>query len=121
MNSIEQICNEALEHFNNQLYKNALDNFKLIVSKGVFSRLILKYIANIYIMFDNYVMAEKYVNVSIEYFNNVEDYKLKCLILKQKSPNLLNDFLTDSIKKFKNNDLLFYFVANYMKDMKYII
>jgi hypothetical protein len=79
------IESEIALHENN--HKKALDNLLEIYSYNLISYDILKYLVQIYLTFDNYSYALKYVNILIEKYKKLKDYEIKYLILSK-----LNDY-----------------------------
>lgn len=106
INNINKLIIDAKIFYNEGLYKKALDNLLLIYNNNIIEYNILRLIVDIYLIFDNYIEALKYININISYFHLEEDYKYKYKIIKKvKNKKLLQEFLTELPNDNKYNDI----------------
>jgi hypothetical protein len=67
---------------------------------------------------NNYEECIKYLNLSLEIYNNINDYEMKFLILTRNKN--LNDIINFLIENNYNNSLPFFFKLNYLDNIKNI-
>lgn len=80
---IENLFTESEIALHENNHKKALDNLLELYSYNIDSYEILKYIIEIYLAFENYSYALKYINVIIEKYKNLKDYETKYFILSK--------------------------------------